>query len=138
MRDAVLLKNGPLTEEEYTEIKRHPAEGEKILSAYTEFRNILPFVRSHHERYDGKGYPDGLAGSDIEIGARIMAVADSFDAMVSNRAYRRGLSLDVALDEIRRNSGTQFDGDVVAALERITEKMGMQTFADTFCSHQNN
>lgn len=138
VRDAVLLKNGPLTDDEYTEIKRHPAEGEKILSAYTEFANILPFIRSHHERFDGKGYPDGLDGKNIPIGARIMAVADSFDAMVSNRAYRQGLSLDVALDELRRNSGTQFDGDVVAALEKIIEKMGMLNFNGRFCAHQNN
>ena len=137
VRDAVLLKNGPLTNEEYTEIKRHPAEGEKILSAYTEFQDLLPVVRSHHERFDGTGYPDGICGKDICLGARIMTVADSFDAMISNRAYRRGLSFDVVMAELQRNSGKQFDADIVTALMNMVEKMGAENFVNTFCSQAN-
>lgn len=136
VRDAVLLKNGPLTDDEYTEIKRHPAEGEKILSAYTEFKEILPIVRSHHERFDGRGYPDGICGKEIALGARIMTVADSFDAMISNRAYRRGLSFDVVMAELRRNSGAQFDADIVKALENVVEKMGVEAFVNAFCSQE--
>ena len=135
VRDAVLLKNGPLTNDEYIEIKRHPLEGEKILSSYKEFSDMLPAIRSHHERYDGKGYPDGLAGEDICLAARIMAVADSFDAMISNRAYRQGLSFDTTIAELKRNSGSQFDPSVVQTLTNMIETVGQDNFMDVFCSH---
>jgi HD-GYP domain-containing protein (c-di-GMP phosphodiesterase class II) len=79
---------------------------------------IAPLVRSSHERWDGGGYPDGLAGTEIPLGARIVAVCDSFDAMVSDRVYRRGMHLDEALAELRRCAGTQFDPDVVEAFTR--------------------
>ena len=101
--DAILLKNGPLTNEEYGQIKLHSAAGEKILSTYTPFKDILPIVRQHHERVGGGGYPDGLSGDDICIGARIIAVADSFDAMVSNRTYRKGLGIERAIQELKRS-----------------------------------
>jgi len=135
VRDAVLLKNGPLTDDEYLEIKRHPIEGEKILSAYSEFEEILPTLRSHHERFDGKGYPDGISGENICLGARIMSVADSFDAMISNRAYRKGLSFEVTMAEIERCSGTQFDGMIVDALKSMVKKMGEENFIKVFCAH---
>lgn len=135
VRDAVLLKNGPLTDSEYLEIKRHPLEGEKILSSYKEFNEMLPAIRSHHERFDGRGYPDGLKGEDICLYARIMAVADSFDAMISNRAYRQGLSFETTIAELKRNSGTQFDPVIVQALTDMIETVGQDKFMDVFCSH---
>lgn len=135
VRDAVLLKNGPLTNDEYIEIKRHPLEGEKILSSYKEFGDMLPAIRSHHERYDGKGYPDGLSGEDICLAARILAVADSFDAMISNRAYRQGLGFDATIAELKRNSGSQFDPAIVQALTNMIETVGQDKFMDVFCSH---
>lgn len=107
--DQVLLKPCRLTEEEYDEIKKHPVTGARILEGITQLRGIVPMVRGHHERYDGSGYPDGLAGAEIPLGARIIAVADAFDAIVSNRQYRRGKSFEEAIEEIGREQGVQFD-----------------------------
>jgi HD-GYP domain-containing protein (c-di-GMP phosphodiesterase class II) len=97
----------------------HPLIGESILRPIELLRPLLPGVRSHHEHYDGTGYPDGLRGDAIPIEARIMAVADAFDAMTSDRPYRKALSEQAALDELRRNAGTHFDPRVVAAFEEI-------------------
>ena len=133
--DAILLKNGSLTEEEFQEIKKHPAEGEKILDPYIPFKKILSIVRGHHERYDGKGYPDRLCGEEICLGARIIAVADSFDAMISNRTYRRGLGFDRTIEELNKGKNTQFDGQIVEALMRLIEKKGREKFELTFCVH---
>lgn len=107
--DTILLKNGKLTDEEYNEIKKHPQIGVDIIGDCDMFQNIIPFVKYHHERYDGKGYPEGLAKENIPYIARIAAVADSFDAMTSRRVYRDSLSIDVVKDEIMKNLGTQFD-----------------------------
>ena len=126
--DAILLKKGPLTSEEYMQIKKHPAEGEKILSTYTPFQKLLPIVRGHHERVDGSGYPDGLSGNEICIGARVIAVADSFDAMISNRTYRNGLSFERALNELTHGKGGQFDAQVVDALLGMVDRMGIDVF----------
>jgi putative two-component system response regulator len=118
VRESVLNKPGPLTDEEYQHIMTHPVVGWRILSpVLTEFPLALHIVRSHHERFDGRGTPDGLAGTGIPLVARIAAVADSFDAMTSGRAYRRGgrLTLEAAVAELERCSGTQFDPDVVRA-----------------------
>ena len=115
VRDNVLLKQSKLTAEEFASIKMHPVYGEEILSHVARLRNIIPGVRGHHERYDGKGYPDGLKGAAIDMTARIIAVADSFDAMTSTRPYRQGLSLEEAFGELKRFSGSQFDPDVVKA-----------------------
>ncbi len=132
--DAILLKNGPLTDAEFREIKLHPVEGERIMAPYSPFKETLPIVRGHHERYDGKGYPDGLAGEDICIGARIIAVADSFDAMISNRTYRKGLGFDKTIEQLIAGKGTQFDGRIVEALLRLVEKMGREKFKESFCT----
>ena len=132
--DAILLKNGPLTCEEYMQIKKHPAEGEKILSTYTPFQQLLPIVRGHHERIDGSGYPDGLSGDEICMGARVIAVADSFDAMISNRTYRSGLSFERARDELIRGKGGQFDPQVVDALLGMIERMGIDAFEQCYRS----
>ena len=133
--DIILLKNGPLSDQEFLEIKKHPAEGEKILQTYSPFAKLLPIVRGHHERFDGRGYPDGLAGEEICLGARVIAVADSFDAMVSNRTYRRGLSFERTMEELERGKNAQFDERVVVALYRLINRMGRENFEERFCGH---
>lgn len=110
---ALLNKKGSLTGEEYERVKQHPVLGEAILRDVEMLGEVRLLVRSHHERIDGRGYPDGLAGRDIPLAARIMAVADAFDAMRSRRPYRDPLGRSEVLDTLRRESGTQFDGDVV-------------------------
>jgi hypothetical protein len=132
IEDSILLKPGRLTDEEYQIIKSHPVRGEALLKklyAHAGKQNakqmeaILAITRSHHERFDGKGYPDQLQGEQIPLFARIAAVADSFDAMTSSRAYRKGLSFSKACDEIRRNAGTQFCPTVVEAFfQSVTEE----------------
>lgn len=119
--DGILLKNGKLTEDEYSEIKNHPAIGAHILSDATIFADIIPIVKHHHERYDGRGYPSKLAGDDIPLLARIVAVADTFDAMTSRRAYRGALDLDYVKKEIEICSGTQFDPVIAKAFLNILE-----------------
>lgn len=107
--DAILQKKDRLNDDEYSQIKQHPNIGVHILSHATIFQNILPIVEHHHERYDGNGYPSKLAGENIPYLARITAIADSFDAMTSKRAYRDSLPLDVVISEFERCKGTQFD-----------------------------
>lgn len=107
--EAVLQKPGRLTPEEFELIKRHPEIGARILQDVKQIQGIIPGVLHHHERYDGKGYPGGLAGEAIPLMGRIICLADCFDAMTSSRTYRKGLPLEVAMTEIRRCSGTQFD-----------------------------
>jgi putative nucleotidyltransferase with HDIG domain len=111
----ILFKEGPLTEEERTQIKAHPADGAELAGQFSLYRKGCEYIRHHHERWDGKGYPDGLAGEAIPLGARIIAVADSFDAMTSDRPYRDALPREVAIEELKRCSGTQFDTRVVEA-----------------------
>lgn len=107
--DSILMKTGKLTNSEYNEIKKHPIIGKNILSNASIFQDIIPIVLYHHERYDGKGYPEGLRGNDIPLLARIVCVADSFDAMTSKRSYRDVLDYDYVKNEIKSQSGTQFD-----------------------------
>ena len=128
VRDDVLLKNGPLTNEEFVQMKRHPTYGEEILKHIKHLKDVIPGVKFHHERCDGKGYPLGLKGDAIDITARIIAVADSFDAMTTDRPYRKALSLDVAFNELIKFSGTQFDSAVVKAFlsAQVQEKLGMR------------
>ena len=107
--DAILTKPAGLTDDEFEQIKRHPAIGHEMLGSIPALEDILPAVRHHHERWDGRGYPDGLAGETTDRYARILALADTFDAMSSNRSYRGKMSRQEVLDEIRANRGTQFD-----------------------------
>ncbi|MCX2727346.1 HD-GYP domain-containing protein [Thermomicrobium sp. 4228-Ro] len=116
--DTILRKPGRLTEDEFAVIKRHPVDGSEILRHLSPYRHIVEIVRHHHERWDGRGYPDGLAGEAIPFGSRVIAVADTYDAMTTDRPYRRALTHDEALAELRRGAGTQFDPAVVAAFER--------------------
>lgn len=107
--DSILLKNGKLTNKEYDEIKSHPIIGKNILSNAAIFQDIIPIVLYHHERYDGKGYPYGLSDKDIPLLARIVAVADAFDAMTSRRSYRNELDIEYVKEELKNKTGTQFD-----------------------------
>lgn len=107
--DSILLKNSKLTDDEYSEIKNHPAIGAHILSNATIFKDVIPIVKHHHERFDGNGYPGKLKGEEIPYLARIAAVADAFDAMTSRRTYRDSLSLDIVKSEIQKCKGYQFD-----------------------------
>lgn len=111
--DSILQKAGKLTDDEYHDIKNHPSIGEHILMPAKIFNDIIPMVKHHHERFDGKGYPSGLAGNDIPLSARIVCIADSFDAMTSDRSYRPRYTLYKALDELSRCKGAQFDPDLV-------------------------
>jgi len=119
IRSACLNKAGNLTEEEYTHIKTHPGIGERILSPITEDREILRIVRHHHEHFNGSGYPDGLKGEGIPLGARIMALADAYDAMTSLRPYRKAMTDKEAWEELKRCSGTQFDPEILAVFSRV-------------------
>lgn len=117
----ILNKPGKLTEEEFVIIKRHPAEAARIIEPIQVFNRILPIVRQHHERWDGGGYPDQLKGTDIHLGARILAVADVYDALYSERPYRSGWGQDKVLSHLNSQSGSAFDPEVVDALNRVIQ-----------------
>jgi putative nucleotidyltransferase with HDIG domain len=114
--DEILHKPGRLTDEEYVVIKRHPVLGSEMLAPMDELARAIPAVRHHHERFDGRGYPDGLRGEEIPLEARVVSVADAFDSMVRERPYGYGISRQAALEEIEKNAGTQFDPLVVRTL----------------------
>lgn len=120
VHDRVLSKPSSLSSEEFSEIKLHAEKGAQILEPLRFLTNVIDIVKHHHERWDGTGYPDGLKGEQIPLGARIMTVADSYDAMVSARPYRKvGLSQEEAVEEIKKHSGTQFDPKVVDAFLKV-------------------
>ncbi|HWS14554.1 MAG TPA: HD domain-containing phosphohydrolase [Candidatus Methylomirabilis sp.] len=123
VREAVLNKPGKLTDDEFGEIVRHPETAVRILEPIPFFRPLLPSILHHHERFDGKGYPARLAGDKIPICSRIMAIADTFDAMTSTRAYRKALPISDAIAEVRRCSGSQFDPDIVPAFLACQSKI---------------
>jgi len=108
----ILRKPGPLTDAEFNALRRPPAEGVRLIAGIERFRPALPYVLFHHERWDGAGYPTGRCGREIPVEARILAVADAFDAMISTRPYRPALPVDYALGEVERGAGTQFDPDL--------------------------
>jgi two-component system cell cycle response regulator len=117
--DAILDKPGPLTPEEWTFMHQHTVIGQRIVSVAPALVRAGAFIRSSHERFDGAGYPDRLAGEQIPIGARVIAVCDAFEAIVSDRPYRAARSPQQALAELRRCAGEQFDPAVVAAFEAV-------------------
>jgi HD-GYP domain-containing protein (c-di-GMP phosphodiesterase class II) len=131
--ESVLQKTGRLTPEEFEQMKKHPGIGARILRDIKQISDILPGVLHHHERYDGQGYPAGLTGDNIPLFGRIICLADCFDAMTSNRTYRKALPLEVALTEISRCSGTQFDPVLTEAFLRI----GIDKCREILRAHQD-
>jgi HD-GYP domain-containing protein (c-di-GMP phosphodiesterase class II) len=129
--ESVLQKAGRLTPEEFEQMKRHPAIGARILQDIRQISDMIPGVLHHHERYDGNGYPANLSGENIPIMGRIICLADCFDAMTSNRTYRKALPLEVALAEIRRCSGTQFD----PVLTESFLKIGIEKLREILTTH---
>ena len=117
----MLEKRSALDADEWAVMRTHPLVGERILAPIEALANVVPVVRSSHERWDGGGYPDGLAGEEIPLGARIVAVCDAYRAMVEPRPYRPALDLEAARAELDRCSGTQFDPAVVTALLRVLD-----------------
>ena len=126
--DHILLKPGPLTADELETMRGHPSTGADILGRFQLYGPGTLLARHHHEWYDGRGYPDGIAGEDIPLGARILAVADAYDAMTSNRPYRRALQAEEALERLRAGQGTQFDPVVVGATMKWLSRGGQSSY----------
>jgi len=123
IKESILLKPNKLSEEEWAEIKKHPILGAEIIKPLTFLSDVAVLIREDHERWDGKGYPDGLKGELIDIGARIIMVSDAYDAMRSGRPYQKAMSQEDAIEEIKRNSGTQFDPQVVDTFLRVIQSL---------------
>jgi HD-GYP domain-containing protein (c-di-GMP phosphodiesterase class II) len=121
--DAILLKPGPLTPDEWTIMRRHPDIGKRLIEGIPFLRGAVPIVYSHHEKWDGSGYPLALKGEDIPLGARIFSVVDAFDAMTFDRPYSRAVPFEAAKSEIKRCAGTHFDPAVVAAFLQVPETL---------------
>lgn len=122
INDSILNKASRLTQEEYEQIMRHPSIGADIISKVDFLKDITGIIKHHHERYDGKGYPDGIAGEEIPIEACVLTIADSYDAMTTDRPYRKALTKDEALEEIRKNAGTQFHPGLSEAFITLMSK----------------
>jgi putative nucleotidyltransferase with HDIG domain len=120
--DSVLLKPARLDEEEFLKMKKHPELSAEILKGFAPFEEAAKFAKHHHERYDGRGYPDGMAGEDIPLYSRIILIADTFDAMTSTRPYRKGLPYEVAFEELREFAGSQFDPNLVEFFIKAMER----------------
>ena len=123
VRDSVLLKDGKLEAGEVEAMNLHPKYGSEILSHVKQLKDVIPGMRGHHEKYDGTGYPDGLKDNDIPLAARIIAVADTFDAMTTDRPYRKARTADEAFDELKKHAGRQFDPLVVDAFLKAWKEM---------------
>ena len=121
--DEIINKPGPLTDEEFELIKTHPAVGAEILAPIPFFAGVRAIVRHHHEHWDGSGYPDGLRGTRIPLGARIVLAVDAYHAMTSDRSYRKAMSHEAACRELRDNAGTQFDPAVIEAVLVVLSRM---------------
>jgi response regulator RpfG family c-di-GMP phosphodiesterase len=122
IRDAVLLKPGPLDEKEWDHMRTHPVKGYEIASQIDMLKSCMPCIRNHHERWDGKGYPDGLAGEDIPLSARIVAISDAYDAMATDRPYKKALPLEECEALLRKNAGVMYDPQLVEIF--ITRNLG--------------
>jgi HD-GYP domain-containing protein (c-di-GMP phosphodiesterase class II) len=114
-----LLKPGKLTEEQFDVIKKHPVIGENILKPLPILETERLIIRHHHERWDGRGYPDGLQGADIPFLSRILTVVDAFDAMTNNRPYRKAMEIEEAVSELKKNINCQFDEEIVNCVIKI-------------------
>ncbi|HAW60705.1 MAG TPA: hypothetical protein DCW86_04470, partial [Actinobacteria bacterium] len=126
IKEEILNKTTSLSREEYGVVKMHPLIATKIVEQIPLLADVIPIIAHHHERYDGNGYLDGLKGEEIPLGARILAVADAFDAMISERPYRSALSFAEAIGELRRNAGSQFDPRIADAFCEVLEKPQFQ------------
>jgi len=122
----LLNKRDPLTEEEWKKLKSHSQLGAEIVSAIPFLADTAELIRHHHEAWDGSGYPDGLAGEQIPLGSRILAIATDFDAAISDRPYHQARPVSVALEEIRKGSGTRYDPKIVDVFLRVVEREGVQ------------
>lgn len=129
--DAVLLKPARLDDEEFLQMKQHPSKSAEILEGFEPFEEVAKNAKHHHERYDGRGYPDGLKGEDIPLFSRIILIADTFDAMTSTRPYRKGLPYDVAFAELEEFAGSQFDPELVKSFVSAMTKDKAEK-SDTF------
>lgn len=129
--DTIISKQGPLTQEEFSIVKRHSLIGAEIVGQMKGLHELMPLVKHHHERWDGKGYPDSLKGEAIPLGARILALADSLDTMFSDRPYRQTMSFSEVIDEVQRCSGSQFDPQVVAAFLALANERGNTFFKNS-------
>jgi putative nucleotidyltransferase with HDIG domain len=129
--EAILFKPGRLTNDEYEVIKEHVTVGADLLDDFQSLQRVGSFVRHHHERYDGRGYPDGLAGEAIPLEARILALADAVEAMASDRPYRPGSSVAAILKEVKSEAGAQFDPVVVQAFVNLVERQGDATIINS-------
>jgi HD-GYP domain-containing protein (c-di-GMP phosphodiesterase class II) len=123
IEDYILTKPGKLTPEDWEKMKMHPAKSAEILRPLAFLSEVIKLVEQHHERYDGEGYPAKMKAEEIALGARILAVADSFDAMFTDRPYRKALTKEEAIAELKKGSGTQFDPRVVEVFLRIVDKL---------------
>jgi HD-GYP domain-containing protein (c-di-GMP phosphodiesterase class II) len=132
--DEILLKPGSLTPEEFSTVKKHAAVGADLVAGIPVLRDLSPAVRHHHERYDGTGYPDGIKGSDIPVDARVIAVADTLDAITTNRTYRAKRTFRHAVEELRRGAGSAFDPVIIAAVlqkETLTQLFRRSNYYDS-------
>lgn len=136
--EIILNKDSSLTDEEYNVIKTHPEVGYNILRPVTAFGSFIKAVRYHHERFDGKGYPAGLSGQEIPFHARIIAVADCFDAMTSDRVYRKSPGIDYAIREIEQNAGTQFDPEIAKEFLSVLKTMTPEDIVNDYLSKGSN
>jgi diguanylate cyclase (GGDEF)-like protein/putative nucleotidyltransferase with HDIG domain len=136
--ELILFKPDHLSKYEYEIIKQHPVLGAKLIEANNSAQGLFPIIKHHHERYDGRGYPDGLTGEEIPLEARIVGLADAVEAMSSDRSYRKGLSIEDILREISINSGTQFDPEVVKVFLLCMHKQGSSALVNSVFSQQEN
>jgi len=123
--DHILMKPGKLSEEEMEVIKKHPSNGAKIIESVEPLKHIREIIKYHQAWFDGSGYPDGLRGEEIPLGARIVAVADAFGAMTTDRPYRKALTMEQAVKELKKDAGTQFDPHLVEIFISILEEKGI-------------
>lgn len=130
IREEVLVKQGPLTDDEYEHVKQHVVVGSQILAPLTHLREVINYVRSHHERWDGRGYPDGLKAEEIPVGARILAAVEVYDALTTSRPYQEKMSSEFAIERMRDLTGTGIAEDVYQALEAVIQRRQTLVFLD--------
>jgi putative nucleotidyltransferase with HDIG domain len=130
IREEVLVKQGPLTDSEYEHVKQHVVVGSQILAPLTHLREVIHYVRSHHERWDGRGYPDGLKGEEIPIGARILAAVEVYDALTTSRPYQEKMSSEFAVERMRDLTGAGIATEVFDALEAVVSQRQTLVFLD--------